>query len=116
MLELLFVLGLLGVLASVVVVGSVAPEWVLYAGVALIAAGMLLGLPSSAWYHVLLRRALAVRGALPHRWWLHPVPLHATLDERTRGPVLRWFYVGAAFFGLAVLGCALVLISVVRAR
>ena len=37
-------------------------------------------------------------------------------DERARAKVLRWFYVGAAFFGLAVLGCALVLVSVVRAR
>jgi hypothetical protein len=81
-------------------------------GVALVAFGLLVGLPASALYHVRLRRALGPQpGSL---WWLHPTRHHTELSKGARQRVLRWFGVGVAGFALALIGCALVAIGAFR--
>jgi hypothetical protein len=113
MVELGLVGLLLGILVAVPWVLAVAPWEVTFGcGVALVALGLIVGLPASALYHVRLRRALQpARG-----WWLHPTALHPRLDGGQRPRVLRWFRVGAAAFGVAILGCALVALGAVRGR
>jgi hypothetical protein len=116
MIEMTVVIGVLGVLGAAILLGTLAPELVLGAGAMLIVLGLLVGLPSSGRYHQLLHRALRARGPIPARWWVNPVPHHRALEAPSRGPVLSWFYAGAIGFGVAILGCVLVLISVLRAR
>lgn len=68
--------------------------------------GLVVGLPAGFVYHVVLRRRLLERGALPERWWVSPVRHHADLDAGERRTFLPWFYVGGAGFVLILVGAA----------
>jgi hypothetical protein len=108
-------------LVAVLLVGLVATPWILAiapwdvtfgTGVTLMALGLVVGVPASLVYHVRLWRALQpARG-----WWLRPTALHGRLGDGQKAPVLRWFRVGAAMFGVAILGCVLVAVGAVRGR
>lgn len=108
MLETAIVLGLL-VLLIVVSWMSVLFSWQVFVllGAGCVAVGLGIGLPTSFYYHVRLHRTLHPRGVLPAGWWWHPMRYHPLLAAAERTSILRWFYVGAASFGLIVLGCAL---------
>lgn len=111
--ELLVVLlgvGLLGTAALVAPLLS--GQTLVTAGVLCAAVGLLIGVPTGLWYHVLLYRCLRARGTLPQRWWLRPVVLHPRLAPAERPPVLLWFYAGGAGFMICVLGCGLVVAGV----
>ncbi len=105
MLELLLVLGALiavGVIGLITVV--VTPEIMVEFGLWVLAAGLLIGLPTGLWYHVVLFRALAPRKALPPRWWRSPVELHPLLTPHEHARMLPWFMLGAVGFGLCLVG------------
>jgi len=104
---LLALLGWLGPLVPL--------EWVLAAGIVCAALGLIIGVPTGAWYHVKLYTALRPHGALPQTWWLRPVPLHERLAPGERSEVLRWFYIGGVGFCVTALGCGLVILAVVLA-
>lgn len=113
MVETLIALTALAALVALGWLGPLVPlEWVVSAGVACIALGMLVGVPTGVWYHVRLHAALQPRGALPARWWLRPLVLHDRLEADERAAVLRWCYAGAAGFFVTVAGCALVILAV----
>jgi len=113
MLELGLVALLLGVMVAVPWVLAAAPwEVTLVLGTGLVVLGLVVGVPASAVYHLYLQRALK-----PGRlWWLHPTALHGQLDATARPRVLRWFKIGAAAFGVALLGCALAAVGALRGR
>jgi len=114
--EALIALAALTALGALVWVGPLLPlEWLLSAGVACTALGMLIGVPTGLWYHVRLYAALHPRGPLPARWWLRPVALHDRLDADERPAVMRWFYIGGVGFFVTAAGCALVTLAVVCA-
>jgi hypothetical protein len=110
----------LALLAGTVGVAALlsAPEWDLLfgGGLSLVVLGMLIGVPAGLYYHVLLYRTLAPRGALGRAWWLHPTGLHARLGAADRPRVMRWFGVGAVGFVLAIGGCVLVFVGALRSR
>jgi hypothetical protein len=81
-------------------------------GLLILAAGLALGVPAGLAYHVVLFRAVRPTG----RWWLRPVALHGRVPAAARPRVLLWFYLGAAGFVMAVLGCVLVAIGTIRSR
>jgi hypothetical protein len=111
--ELLVVLGLLVGLVGAPALVAVAPWDVTFgAGVALVALGMVVGVPAGAYYHFRLWRALKPTGL----WWLHPIPLNSQLKPADRPAVLLWMRVGAVMFGVIILGLALAVVGVVRAR
>jgi hypothetical protein len=113
--ELVLVMALVGGLIGLPLVVSVAPwEIVFGAGAGLIALGMLVGVPAGAYYHWLLYRALGPRAELGAGWWWRPTLRHGALAASDRRRVLRWFYVGAAGFLIAMVGCALFAIGAVR--
>jgi len=115
-LETLLTLGAVVLLALVGWLGPLVPlEWILYAGIACTAIGMLIGVPTGAWYHVKLYAALRPHGALPQTWWLRPVALHERLSPGDRCGVLRWFFIGGVGFGVTALGCGLVILAVALA-
>ena len=80
MLELLLVVGavvVVGVIGFLTVV--VTPQLMIEFGLWVLAAGLVIGLPTGFWYHVVLYRSLVRRMTLPPRWWRAPVELHPLL-------------------------------------
>ncbi|MBS0170318.1 MAG: hypothetical protein JSR62_08165 [Nitrospira sp.] len=105
MLELLIVLGsllLIGLTGLVTMV--ITPPLMVEFGLWVLAAGLMLGIPSGWWYHVLLYRTLAANMPVPSHWWRRPVDLHSllTVDEYHR--VRPWFVAGAVGFVLCLIG------------
>lgn len=91
----------------------VSPESLVIGGWLVTGAGLSLGLPAGAVYHGVLRSCLRANGALPARWWLHPVALHDRLAAAQRARVMRWFLLGGAGFAASLVGCAVVAAGVV---
>jgi hypothetical protein len=100
------------VLAFVLAIGGGAVAWsalaadaLLIAGLWLVAAGFAFGIPTGFWYHVELRRVLAMGGALPARWWLHPTRLHGAIPPERWWRVMGWCYAGALGWLVSFAGC-----------
>lgn len=111
--EFLLVLAILAaVIGSSLLIPMVTASGILVAGVTTVAVGMLIGVPTGAWYHVKLHAALADRGELEPGWWLRPTAFHARLRAHERARVMPWFYAGGAGFGLTILGCGVMLMGV----
>ena len=105
-------LELLLVLASLVVIGLTGlltvvatPPRMVELGLWALALGLLIGIPTGWWYHVVLYRALSARMALPRRWWQRPVELHPLLQPDEFRRVRPWFVAGALGFVLCFTGC-----------
>jgi hypothetical protein len=112
--EIAIALGLLAALGALAAAFAVAPATLLIAGVWTTAAGLALGVPTGAIYHVALRRSLLAVARLPERWWWNPTALHDAIPRGDRLRVLTWCYAGAAGFLVTVIGCALVALAAWR--
>lgn len=115
MVEALWVFGTLVLLVA----GGTAsitlpPTFLIAGGLGAMALGCVGGIPAGIYYHVLLRRLLLRRGALPERWWLHPVQHHDLLSETQQRSFMPWFYVGGAGFALILTGAATVGLGLLR--
>ena len=117
MLEILIVLLILGALMGAgVLVSVITGPGMVVAGMSCVVLGMLIGVPTGAYYHVKLHAALAPRDELPPRWWLQPTTLHGHLRPQERRRVMPWFYAGGAGFALTILGCGAMLLGVYLSR
>lgn len=102
MIEIVFVLGallflgLIGLLTTLLTAQSIV-EMGLWA----LAIGLLTGLPTGFWYHVVLYRLLSRKMALPRRWWLSPVHLHPRLGAEETARIRPWFLLGGFSFILS---------------
>jgi len=112
--ELLIAVAILGALGLLAATFAVAPATLVVAGFWIAVAGLALGVPTGAVYHVALRNALLGAERLPARWWLQPTALHGEIPAAARGRVLAWCYAGALGFLVTVAGCALVAIATFR--
>jgi hypothetical protein len=101
--ELLIVLALV---ACFVAGSIIAWTSLLTAGAVATGVGLLFGVPTGFWYHVVLARAVAASAYTPELW-LRPVSLHDRLDEPGRRRVMPWFYAGAVGFVVTVAGLGL---------
>jgi hypothetical protein len=105
MAELGIVLAPLLLLVAFALAAMLVPLPVIAASAAtLMASGLLVGVPSGLYYHVLLRRALLRRGALPRGWYWNPQAHHDDVDLASVRTLMPWFWLGALGFGLIVLG------------
>ena len=105
MLELLLVLGsLVGFCAIALITVLVTPQIMIERGLWVLAVGLLIGIPTGLWYHVVLYKQLAPRTTLPLRWWRAPVELHPLLSPQEFRRVRPWFVAGAAGFVLCCIG------------
>ena len=66
--------------------------------------GLVLGVPTGFWYHVILYRCLQARIPLPRRWWVSPADLHPHLTEAERRRIRPWYRIGGVGFVLSVVG------------
>jgi len=99
------------VLATIVAVGVLGflvtiftPHLMTTIGLAMLALGLLVGVPTGFWYHVLLYRVLSLRITLPHKWWWAPVDLHPLLTEQELARLKPWFTIGGIGFVLSIVG------------
>lgn len=113
MFELLIAGGLVAMLLAAGAATFLSWSLLLQTGVWLCAAGLLLGVPTGFVYHVLLYRTLAPRGELPRGWIWKPLDQHDKLRPGERRRVLPWAGVGAAGFGVIMLGFLSMAMSVV---
>lgn len=80
-------------------------------GVTLIILGLLFGVPIGFYYHILLfQRRRLIDHSLKY-WWISPQRNHKYLPGKDQEVLNRWFWIGAIFFNLSIIGCVLVFIS-----
>jgi hypothetical protein len=112
MAELIIALAPLLLLAGIALLATLVPlAWIVSAALALMLLGFLFGVPSGVYYHVLLHRELQRAGPVPKGWYWQPQRYHDSLTPLAVGRLRPWFLLGAAGFGLIVLGFALAVLA-----
>ncbi len=99
LLAALFGIGLLGWLVTIVT-----PHVFHNIGLIMLVAGLVEGVPTGFWYHVVLRRILLEHGPLPARWWIHPTRHHDRLTPEEHRRIRVWFVLGGIGYAAAVAG------------
>jgi hypothetical protein len=66
--------------------------------------GILEGVPTGLYYHIVLYRILKPRNRLPPGWWISPKQYHVHLTETERRRVMRWFILGGTGFLFCLIG------------
>jgi hypothetical protein len=105
MLEMALVLVVL-VAAGVIGLGApvLGPPLIIELGLGMLLVGLVVGLMTGFWYHVVLYRTLAPKMALPRKWWLAPSRLHDHLSDTEQDRVRPWYRIGGLGFALCVGG------------
>jgi hypothetical protein len=85
-------------------------------GLLLLAIGILEGIPTGLYYHIVLYRILHPRGLLPGGWWRSPQQYHVHLTEEEGRRVRRWFVLGGIGFFLCLAGGILALTGMYSGR
>ncbi len=108
MLELTLVVFIVGGILSVRWIPDVSfsPSDVSEWGILILAMGIIEGIPTGLYYHVVLYRFLHPRGKLPSGWWLSPRQYHVHLTKEEGRRVKKWFFLGGLGFLLCVIGGA----------
>ncbi len=99
LLAALVVIGLLGYLVTIIT-----PHLFHNIGLIMLVVGLVEGVPTGFWYHVVLRRILIQRGNLPPKWWIHPTRHHAGLTPEEHRRIRVWFVLGGIGYAVAVSG------------
>ena len=111
------------VLAAVVSVGVVGllatvlpPSVLTLFALGILSLGLVVGVPTGFWYHVLLDRIVAARIAVPRRWWLSPSVLHVHLTNAEQRRIWLWYRLGGIGFVLSVAGGLAAIAGLLMAR
>src|SRR5712664_1065578 len=92
-------IGLLGYLVTILT-----PHVFHNIGLVMLLTGLVEGIPTGFWYHVVLRRILIQRGNLPRKWWIHPTRHHGQLTPEEHRRIRLWFVLGGIGYTIAVTG------------
>lgn len=105
MLETTLVLGAVAAVGLVVLLATVftAPVMIMLA-LGVLVAGLVVGVPTGFWYHVVLYRIVSARIAVPRTWWLSPSALHVHLTDAEQRRIRPWYRLGGIGFVLSVVG------------
>jgi hypothetical protein len=105
MLEITLVLIALAVAGLSAVAGAIfTPRLFTALGLGTLILGLLLGIPTGFWYHVILYRLASAKTSLPGAWWLSPARLHVHLNGAEQRRIRPWYRVGGVGFVLSVVG------------
>jgi hypothetical protein len=117
MLEATLVLTAVAAVGLVVLLATVvtAPVMIVLALGALLL-GLVVGVPTGFWYHVLLYRIVSARIAVPRRWWLSPPALHVHLTGAEQRRIRLWYRLGGIGFVLSVIGGLAAIAGLLMAR
>lgn len=66
--------------------------------------GLVVGVPTGFWYHVILYRFVSTKIPLPRRWWLSPSNLHRYLTDAEERRIALWYRTGGVGFVLSFVG------------
>lgn len=115
MLELMLVIVIVTVLLAIrwIMEVSVSGSTLTILGLSVLAAGIIEGIPTGFYYHIVLYRLLHRRGKLPPGWWISPSQYHVHLNMEEGQRVRRWFFLGGLGFLLCVVGGLLALSGMV---
>ena len=91
--------GLVGVLVTVLT-----PSLVTVVAMATMGLGLVVGVPTGFWYHVVLYRVVSPKVRLPRGWWMSPSALHVHLTDAEQRRINLWYRLGGVGFVLSVLG------------
>ena len=107
-------------LVAVVVIGFavmlITPPFVTTVGMGALLLGLLVGVPTGLWYHVLLYRFVSAKTLVPRLWWLSPSELHRHLNEAEQQHIAPWYRVGGLGFVLSALGGLTAIVGLLMAR
>ena len=112
--EFLIAAAILCVLVVAALLFLVRWESLFIVGIVMIAAGMVVGVPTGFVYHVQLYRALRGKNKLAKGWVWRPFEHHAHLDRRDRRRVMPWAIAGGLGFFVIVIGQALLAAALVN--
>jgi len=117
MLEMTLVLTAVVAVGLVVLLATVlsAPVMIVLALGALLL-GLVVGVPTGFWYHVLLYRIVSARIAVPRRWWLSPSALHVHLTGAEQRRIWLWYRLGGIGFVLSIIGGLAAIAGVLMVR
>ncbi len=104
-------LGLIGFAATVLT-----PQLMTAIGLGALALGLVTGVPTGFWYHVLLYRIISAKIPLPRRWWLSPSALHPYLTEAEQRRITPWYRIGGVGFVLSVTGGLAAIVGLLMGR
>jgi len=115
MLELSLVLAVVMIILTLrwVMNVSLAASSLTELGFIILTVGIIEGIPTGLYYHVVLYRLLHPRGRLPPGWWIAPAQYHVHLSDAEGRRVRRWFFLGGLGFLLCILGGILALFGLV---
>ncbi len=91
--------GLIGFIGVVVT-----PSLVTAIGLSTLLLGLVMGVPTGVWYHVVLYRCVSPRVPLPRKWWLSPAGLHPHLTAAEQRRIEPWYRIGGVGFVLCLVG------------
>jgi len=91
--------GLVGVLVTVLT-----PSLVTVVAMATMGLGLVVGVPTGFWYHVVLYRVVSPKVRLPRGWWMSPSALHVHLTDAEQRRINLWYRLGGVGFVLSVVG------------
>lgn len=83
-------------------------------GLTLILSGLLFGIPAGSYYHILLFQRRRLINQDLKKWWMSPQRYHKLLSCEERRALDRWFWIGAIFFNITILGCGLVFLGLLK--
>ncbi len=103
--------GFAGVMSAIVT-----PRLMAGIGVGALFLGLVIGLPTGFWYHVILYRVVSARMPFPRRWWLSPSRLHTHLSGAEQSRITPWYLIGGVGFVLSVAGCLTAIVGLLLGR
>ena len=117
MLEITLVLTAVVAVGLVVLLATVltAPVMIMLAVGALLL-GLVVGVPTGFWYHVVLYRIVSAKIAVPRKWWLSPSNLHVHLTDAEQRRIRLWYRLGGIGFVLSVVGGLAAIAGLLMAR
>ena len=117
MLEATLVLGAVAAVGLVILLATMltAPVMIVLALGALLL-GLVVGVSTGFWYHVVLYRIVSARIAVPRRWWLSPSALHVHLTGAEQRRIWLWYRLGGIGFVLSVVGGLAAIAGLLMAR
>lgn len=117
MLETTLVLGAVAVVGLVVLLATVFTASVMIMlAVGALLLGLVVGVPTGFWYHVVLYRIVSAKIAVPRKWWLSPSDLHVHLTDAEQRGIRLWYRLGGIGFVLSVVGGLAAITGLLMAR
>ncbi|MDP2702640.1 MAG: hypothetical protein Q8P98_11280 [Candidatus Rokubacteria bacterium] len=117
MLEITLVLTAVAAVGLVALLATVlTPGFMIVIALGTLLLGLVVGVPTGFWYHVVLYRIVSAKIRLPRRWWVSPSNLHIHLSNAEQRRIKVWYRLGGIGFVLSVVGGLAAIAGVLMAR